>query len=95
MKRPADSPIGVDGVNTQAQPNDAQRYPWLRLLHRPRMRTTRTGEWSQIKAGDWIMSIWVGDDLVTYPRRAQNARMDRGQQPGRSGTPPKTHKARA
>jgi hypothetical protein len=30
------------------------------------MRTTRTGERSRIKAGDWIMSIWIGDDLVTY-----------------------------
>ena len=30
------------------------------------MRTTRTGEWSRIKLGHHAMSIWVGDDLVTY-----------------------------
>ena len=30
------------------------------------MRTTRTGEWARIRAGDWVMSVWVGDDQVTY-----------------------------
>jgi len=30
------------------------------------MSTTRTGDWGRIKAGDWVKSIWVGDDLETY-----------------------------
>jgi hypothetical protein len=30
------------------------------------MKTTTTGVWSRIKAGDWVMTIWVGDAQVTY-----------------------------
>ena len=30
------------------------------------MRTTRTGEWYRLKSGRHAMSIWVGDDQVTY-----------------------------